>query len=527
MLQDPWTAAFALALFVVLAGCAEDEDPLGPPGPGGFRTWRVLPDGSGDRPTIQEAIDGARSGDTIAVAAGTYRERLRIAKSIRLLGGWDPTFEVNDPSAYPTVLDGEYSGTVVAVENLPDTAAVVDGFVVTQGGPPLRAARWSAAGSSAPADLAGSGIFCENASPILSRNVIRENTAPYGAGILCRRGAARIRNNTISGNHARQKGGGILCLEFAGVIEGNRVFENAADGEGGGLYVSASEASIERTEIVENDAGRSGGGVALEFADVQFRSVCIEGNGAVSFGGGVFVDGQSSVSFEGSRIEGNRTNASGGGVYCRQGCEVVLVSCEISDNCARGGGGGVYSSAAATLVGTWLCRNEADMGGGLYSATGGDADLRRCLIETNGAQTGGGVSVDCGSVVRLYRNTLVDNEGSIAGGGLYLIGGQAVLEANLVVGSVDGEGIYCWPDAELTISINDVWGNADGDYGGACEAPEDPDPDGNFSADPLFCAPETGDYSLQPGSPAVLVGGDTLGAFGCGCRVWEGARDER
>lgn len=41
-------------------------------GPAGAATYFVAPDGSGDFPTIQAAIDGAQSGDVIQLGGGTF-----------------------------------------------------------------------------------------------------------------------------------------------------------------------------------------------------------------------------------------------------------------------------------------------------------------------------------------------------------------------------------------------------------------------------------------------------------------------
>ncbi len=52
------------------------------------------------------------------------------------------------------------------------------------------------------------------------------------------------------------------------------------------------------------------------------------------------------------------------------------------------------------------------------------------------------------------------------------------------------------------------------------------DPTVNLAADPLFCAPTNGDYTLQECSPCVgaaLDGGD-IGAFGVGCGCWTSAK---
>jgi parallel beta-helix repeat protein len=62
----------------------------------------VVPD---DFPTIQEAINKARSGDTIHIKASTFRENVFVNKSISLIG----------ENRYNTVIDGSELGTVIKV----------------------------------------------------------------------------------------------------------------------------------------------------------------------------------------------------------------------------------------------------------------------------------------------------------------------------------------------------------------------------------------------------------------------------
>ncbi|MCK4548173.1 MAG: right-handed parallel beta-helix repeat-containing protein [Candidatus Eisenbacteria sp.] len=515
-----WTGLLLLSflVFLGLCRCADDETSIGPSPEAPFRFWRVLADSSGDWPTIQQAIDHARCGDTVAVAGGSYRERLVVDKPLKLLGGWDALFTAADPATRETVLDGEYLGTVLTLRNLRDSTSVVDGFVIIHGADGKCAGGLPSAGSLPLDTPPGSGIYCENACPIISRNVIRENRALFGAGILCRRGAARIRSNTITDNEARESGGGILCLEFAGSLERNEVYGNVAGQEGGGIYLSLSEGPIRGGSVYDNEAGRGGGGILCRVSNCEFDSIAIWGNRAVNFGGGLFIEGLSSPVFLDCEILENQTDGEGGGAYCREDCQPVFTLCKFGGNAALGSGGGLHTAAEVMLVQTRFVENEAERGGGLMCAAGGLVAARRCLFESNTARTGGAVAVDRNSHAGFYRNTFVENSASVAGGAFYLIAGQITLEANIVVLSLGGGGIYCWTAAEVELLRNDVWNNTGGDYGGVCVEPGVPDPNGNFSADPLFCDGGAGNYCLQVLSPAVSASGDTLGAFSCGCK---------
>jgi hypothetical protein len=57
------------------------------PTPTFARTWVVLADGSGDTPTIQEAISQATALDTVLIGSGSFFENLTIdSKGLVLLG---------------------------------------------------------------------------------------------------------------------------------------------------------------------------------------------------------------------------------------------------------------------------------------------------------------------------------------------------------------------------------------------------------------------------------------------------------
>jgi predicted outer membrane repeat protein len=523
MVLKPQRGVLFLLVLLCLCHCGDSNPAIPGPVPAAV-LWRVLPDSAGDWPTIQQAIDHAEPGDTVAVAEGVFRERLLVDKPLYLLGGWDPDFTAADPETRATTLDGESLGTVVTLRNLPDTAAVFDGFVVIHGG---NGKRSDVSGGRVlrPRDTPpGSGIYCDNASPIISRNTIRDNAAVFGAGILCHRGAAVLRHNDITGNVAGEDGGGILCLEFEGTLEGNRVSENVATETGGGVYLSLSNATLRGDQVFDNEAGSNGGGMVCLYSGVEVDSVIVRGNRAAGSGGGLLIEGGSALSFRACEILENEADGRGGGAFCRDEAAPTFSSCVFRTNSAGSLGGAVYSAGEVTLVLTRVEENEAEDGGGVVCGAEGWVAARRCFFDGNAARTGGAVRLERNSRSSFFRNTLVNNQASVAAAGFYLVGGESILEANLIVDSPQGEAIYCWTAASVEILRNDVWNNAGGNYGGTCLEPPDPDPNGNFSADPLFCDPGAGNYNLQASSPAVTTEGDTLGAFPVGCALRKGGR---
>lgn len=89
-------------------------------------------------------------------------------------------------------------------------------------------------------------------------------------------------------------------------------------------------------------------------------------------------------------------------------------------------------------------------------------------------------------------------------------GGGAVYISNNIITENGRYGIFKHHDTPVYISYNDVWNNAQGSYYEGSSGPYvpfDPNPGtGEISADPLFIAPEAGDFHLLAGSPCIDAG---------------------
>jgi hypothetical protein len=195
----------------------------------------------------------------------------------------------------------------------------------------------------------------------------------------------------------------------------------------------------------------------------------------------------------------NQSTYVGGGVFCRG--DAYFEACWFVGNNGPPWGGGFFCwQSSPTLVNCVFMGNRAFWGAGLYCYQGGDAYLSGCVFEANDA-----------AFPMMF------------GGGLACVGASSpTLERTIIAHSVAGEAIYCDDEASRpTLLCCDVFGNAGGDWIG-CIAGQLGE-NGNFSAEPMFCAPEVRDLTLDGHSPC-LPGQHPdhsdcglIGAFGYGC----------
>ncbi|MBN1361760.1 MAG: right-handed parallel beta-helix repeat-containing protein [Sedimentisphaerales bacterium] len=214
-------------------------------------------------PSIQEAIDASSDGDTVRVAPGLYFERIDFKGENIIVTSEDP----NDARTVGyTILNAEGEGSVVTFQSSETSRAVLTGFTLTGGMGTLRSA------GETYKYYYGAGIYCMNASPTITRNVIAGNAGPYlseettidlgagrraityryeysyGGGIYCA-GGATITNNLIYRNTA-YAGGGIYYNGYGRVA--NNIIHDNSGVYGGGVYIYGGR--LAGNTIVDNDA---------------------------------------------------------------------------------------------------------------------------------------------------------------------------------------------------------------------------------------------------------------------------------
>ena len=251
---------------------------------------------------LRSALSAAGSGDSIWVAAGTYKPTAGtdrtasfcLKNGVALLGGFDGseiTHGERNWMVNETVLSGDIGIEGISADNSHhvttgtgnDSTAVLDGFAIT--------------GGTADEDtIGGGGMIIWQGSPTVRNTVFRSNSARTGGALQVRGNESRPRllNVSFSGNTASELGGGLMNEDHAVLTLVNAVFSgNSSAGPGGGIH------------------NRS-------YAQVTLVNVTFSGNTA-AFGGAISNDEQAAASlfnailWADSAATGNEIWNSGGG----------------------------------------------------------------------------------------------------------------------------------------------------------------------------------------------------------------------
>ncbi len=186
--------------------------------------------------------------------------------------------------------------------------------------------------------------------------------------------------------------------------------------------------------------------------------------------------------------------AVGGAILLRT-APGLISQCVFSDNESLGGAAFVVQTCHVTVEETAFIGNLATWSpGGAIAVLSGSLDVRACTFVDNGAPLDGQ-----GGAIFMYRS------------------GPLTVDRSIFAFSRFGNAIHCDPLSPITITCSNIYGNPGGDWVGPLAGMEGID--GNFSADPLFCAPPPeGTYTLRPGSPCGPDGPcGLIGALPVGC----------
>lgn len=338
-------------------------------------------------PSLQTALQQAKPGDEIWVAAGTYLPdqpgqpltAFELKSGVALYGGFSGTEtqrEQRDPVRLQTILSGDLNGDdginwantsdnsrhVVRATGI-EATAVLDGFTITGG---------SALGAG-PLDNAGGGLLLQDANVWLLRCRIEVNHAQQGGGLYVSGGSVSIDDCVVRGNAAEGNGGGWASAK--GLAE--------------------SRITLRDCVILGNTAGRSsagngGGGYVDEGNLAELWHCSFNANRALSpsnvrpAGGGLAVNGDE-VKLIGCLFANNDAGAGTGGGLSSTGLGGLALNCVFNGNRAFLGAAAANSGGVLGLVGCTMSSNRADQGGGLSTDANGHTRVRNSIIWANAA----------------------------------------------------------------------------------------------------------------------------------------------
>lgn len=254
-----------------------------------------------DVPDIQDAIFAANNGDTILVSPGTYFGAFSFqGKNIAIQSTDGPAVTTIDglfSSSAVVFNNGEGPGavlrgfTVTHGFGFPEGGGIqivnasptIDGNIITNN-----------------QSCAGAGISSNGGSAVIKNNTISNNStsgcspAQGGAGVrIVNAGNVQLLNNTITGNQETNggNGGGVMIdVGATPLVSGNLIQNNSANAFGGGLSVN-SAAQLVNNVITGNSAGVGGGIYSLlNQAQPSFVNNTVAGNSAPQ-GTQLFIDG--------------------------------------------------------------------------------------------------------------------------------------------------------------------------------------------------------------------------------------------
>ena len=276
---------------------------------------------------LQDAINASSIGDSIWVAAGTYKPTLLpstggasttsrdlsfyLDKNIKIYGGFagtETTFSQRNTSANQVTLSGDI-GTAgdntdnsyhVFIMNNLSTAAVLDGFILTGGNANAGGSFWSGpsfSGQTFP--RRGGGALCTIDVDIDIDNVVitTNNSIEYGGAAFFIRSEPTIDNSVIYNNSAVY-GGGIYSFQSSNPKLTNVTvcYNSASDATygGGGIYTNSGNVTLKNvlfwgnTKAGSDNIARadiwSNNTVTRSYCMTQLNSTHSSGTGMVTAG---------------------------------------------------------------------------------------------------------------------------------------------------------------------------------------------------------------------------------------------------
>ena len=312
--------------------------------------------------SFREAINGASTGDTVVVPAGTYK-----ATMLGSNGAWSPDgqYTITGAGAGQTIIDGNAQSRTFAFYG----QITVRGVTVTGG------------------VNSGAGCTC-------------------GGGFEVRQGGQlTLVDSVVSGNSAGGGGGINVDGTSSATLRNVAVTQNSSTEPGGGINVeTGGKLNLENVEISANSvsAGINGAGLVNE-GTVTATNVTVSGNMAPTGNGGGIFNGAGTMALNAATIAGNSAGGTGDGIrnVGTLSLQNTILAGNQDQNCAGAAtpavtslGHNLESGATCGLAGAGDRSNTDPLLGGLL-ANGATSVVRTHALAAGSPAIDGGDAVTC------------------------------------------------------------------------------------------------------------------------------------
>jgi hypothetical protein len=250
--------------------------------PSGAAIYLVHPDGTGDFPTIQAAIDASAGGDVIELADGTFTG--------------------------PGNRDIDYHGKAITVRS----QSVNPAFCIID-----------CEGSESEPHRGFYFHTGEGAGSVLEAVTVTGGYAtfpsPYGGGVRCDVSSPTFRNCLFTANYARAEGGGFESGGGSPTLIRCAFTATEAFSQGGGASFAGDSPTVIACSFTDNFCNGVGGGLACLGGHAQVAACVFDDNEAYE-GDGLGCWGGATTAAD-CQFLGNRAQMSGGAVMCRGGSQ--------------------------------------------------------------------------------------------------------------------------------------------------------------------------------------------------------------
>lgn len=282
----------------------------------------VRPDGTGDFPTIQSALNAAVNGDVIELTDGTFsgpgnRDLDYLGKevTIRSQSGAPESCVIDCQGSPGSPHRGIYFHSDEFQSSSLEGVTITGGFAGESGGEP---ADW------------GGAILCYYASPTITHCVFRENESrDWAGGVMVYYASPGISECTFSGNRS-DWGGGLLLWGANADVTNCWFEENYASRNGGGIYCTTdANAQLSGITLCANSTAGRGGAIVCNNCAPSFSYCTCSDNQAALSGAGVWMVNDARPQFDHTIIAYSQNEAS---FSCWDGSQAMLTCCDVWGN---------------------------------------------------------------------------------------------------------------------------------------------------------------------------------------------------